>query len=170
MGQYSKAEAYGRVNSPGVTRPAVIECVATGLRRCEDAQDLVAFGFAMRAGAAIGTGGRRSIGNRGHPGRHWRGGRGRQYVNVHYRGTLANGKEFDSSYSRNQPFQFKLGAGQVIKGWEQGFAGMKVGGKRKLTIPPALGYGANGAPPVIPPNATLIFDVELLDVQAAANP
>ncbi len=90
-------------------------------------------------------------------------------LKVHYRGTLANGKEFDSSYSRNQPFEFKLGAGQVIKGWDQGFAGMKVGGKRKLTIPPSLGYGEAGAPPVIPPNATLIFDVELLDVQPAAK-
>lgn len=86
-------------------------------------------------------------------------------VTVNYLGTLTNGTKFDSSYDRNQPFTFSLGAGEVIKGWDQGVAGMKVGGKRKLTIPPDLGYGPQGAPPVIPGNATLIFEVELLKVE-----
>jgi FKBP-type peptidyl-prolyl cis-trans isomerase len=86
-------------------------------------------------------------------------------VKVHYVGTLPDGKEFDSSKKHNQPFEFELGAGRVIKGWDQGVAGMKVGGKRKLTVPPSLGYGARGFPPVIPPSSTLLFDVELLEVK-----
>ena len=86
-------------------------------------------------------------------------------VNVHYTGWLENGKKFDSSVDRGQPFSFPLGAGRVIKGWDEGVQGMKVGGKRKLTIPSDLGYGSRGAGGVIPPNATLIFDVELLGVR-----
>lgn len=86
-------------------------------------------------------------------------------VKVHYVGTLTDGKEFDSSKKHDSPFDFVLGAGRVIKGWDQGVAGMKVGGKRKLTIPPSLGYGTRGSPPVIPPNATLVFEVELLEVK-----
>lgn len=86
-------------------------------------------------------------------------------VSVHYTGTLENGTKFDSSLDRGQPFSFRLGGGQVIKGWDQGIAGMKVGGKRRLDIPSDLAYGAHGYPPVIPANAKLIFEVELLDVK-----
>ena len=87
-------------------------------------------------------------------------------VSVHYVGVLfSDGKQFDASWDRNEPFVFRLGAGQVIGGWDQGVEGMKVGGRRQLVIPPALGYGSRGAPPVIGPNATLVFVVDLLAVQ-----
>ena len=88
-----------------------------------------------------------------------------QKVSVHYTGWLTNGTKFDSSKDRGEPFIFPLGKGHVIRGWDEGVAGMKVGGKRKLTIPPQLGYGARGAGGVIPPNATLVFEVEFFDVK-----
>lgn len=88
-----------------------------------------------------------------------------QDVTVHYTGTLANGTKFDSSRDRGRPFSFNLGAGQVIKGWDEGIALLTVGSHAKLTIPASIGYGSAGAGGVIPPNATLIFDVELLDAK-----
>ena len=87
-----------------------------------------------------------------------------QKAKVHYTGWLTSGQKFDSSTDRNEPFEFTLGAGQVIKGWDEGVAGMKVGGKRKLTIPASLGYGARGAGGVIPPNATLVFEIEIVSI------
>lgn len=97
-------------------------------------------------------------------------GKGKEAVNgakvtVNYEGFLEDGTKFDSSIDRKKPFEFVLGKGEVIKGWDLGVLGMKEGGKRKLTIPPDLGYGENGSPPTIPPNATLIFEVELLKVE-----
>ncbi|MBA2628272.1 MAG: FKBP-type peptidyl-prolyl cis-trans isomerase [Gemmatimonadales bacterium] len=86
-------------------------------------------------------------------------------VAVHYTGWLTNGTKFDSSHDRGQPYQFVLGERSVIDGWDEGVAGMKVGGKRKLVVPPSLGYGPEGRPPVIPPAATLVFDVELMGVR-----
>ncbi len=88
-----------------------------------------------------------------------------QTVVVHYTGCLEDGTKFDSSKDRNMPFDFSLGAGQVIQGWDEGVAGMQIGGTRKLTIPSELGYGARGAGGVIPPNATLIFEIELLELR-----
>ncbi len=88
-----------------------------------------------------------------------------QTLTVHYTGTLTNGQKFDSSLDRGKPYQFRVGKGEVIKGWDEAFMTMRQGGKRKLTIPPNLGYGVRGNPPDIPPNSTLLFDVELLEIK-----
>ena len=88
-----------------------------------------------------------------------------QTLTVHYTGTLVNGRQFDSSRDRGRPMQFQYGTTPMIKGWDEGLLTMKVGGRRKLTIPPALGYGPSGRPPDIPPNSTLVFDIELLDIK-----
>ncbi len=95
--------------------------------------------------------------------------KGGSHVKVHYTGWLTTGKKFDSSVDAHQPFDFTIGKGEVIKGWEEGVAGMKVGGKRQLRIPPELGYGASGDPGSIPPNATLIFDIQLLAIVPQAG-
>lgn len=87
------------------------------------------------------------------------------FISVHYVGTLTDGKEFDASRKHGKPFDFQLGQGNVIKGWDEGVKGMKPGGKRKLVIPPSMAYGDRGAPPVIPPGATLVFEVELLEIK-----
>ncbi|MDD2823421.1 MAG: FKBP-type peptidyl-prolyl cis-trans isomerase [Candidatus Daviesbacteria bacterium] len=91
--------------------------------------------------------------------------KGGDYISIHYLGTLENGTKFDSSYDRGDPFKTRIGVGQVIEGWDMGVIGMKKGGKRKLTIPSSLAYGESGAGGVIPPNATLIFEVELMDIE-----
>lgn len=88
-----------------------------------------------------------------------------QKLSVHYRGTLSNGKEFENSYDSGRPYEFAIGRGEVIKGWDEGIMTMKLGGKRKLTIPPALAYGVRGQPPDIPPNSTLVFEVELVGIK-----
>ncbi len=90
---------------------------------------------------------------------------GGDYIVIHYAGTLENGKKFDNSYDRGEPFKTRIGVGEVIEGWDMGVVGMKIGGKRKLTIPSQLGYGERGIPGIIPENSILIFEVELIGIQ-----
>lgn len=156
----------------GVTlKQQLITCVLLGLSACGDGSEREGRGQAAGFNAALGvdtaaltrtpTGLRYQSLAQGQGEEATAGKR----VSVHYTGWLPNGEKFDSSRDRNQPFEFTLGAGQVIAGWDEGVAGMKVGGKRKLVIPSDLAYGTAGAPPDIPPGATLVFDVELLDVR-----
>lgn len=130
--------------SPSVTIEPSVEPVATGSASPKMENKLII------VDEVIGTGAEAVAGKK---------------ITVNYSGTLTDGTKFDSSYDRGVPFSFNLGAGEVIKGWDQGFAGMKVGGKRKLTIPSDLAYGPNGIPGAIPGGATLIFEVELLKVE-----
>lgn len=136
-------QAY-QTSSPSATIESIAEPVATGSASPTMEDKLIIVDEKVGTGAEAVTG---------------------KKVTVNYVGNLTDGTKFDSSYDRNEPFTFNLGAGEVIAGWDQGVVGMKVGGKRKLTIPPSLGYGATGAGGVIPPNATLIFEVELLKVE-----
>jgi FKBP-type peptidyl-prolyl cis-trans isomerase FkpA len=140
-------------------RAAVIALIAAVLSSCASEENMGQSNVTelIKTDEAAGTGNEAVSGRR---------------VTVHYTGWLYDdgkpdhkGRKFDSSRDRGEPFEFRLGAGEVIRGWDEGVAGMKVGGRRTLTIPPDYGYGARGAGSVIPPNATLVFDVELLDVK-----